>query len=187
MTEKESHMLVARYQGDKNLDQLAERLFELTGDASRKRVARDIAHSNRHLPQRRNQLLANAVPVGAVIAVPDTPGATPRDTVTALADEVAAATLTRVREAIRVAIPMLDARRQQSIDRATKTREVLESVEFSAAAEEVPALGAVAERLAEQRKEQIDLVERLATAQEVSVEIFRNTVRTLLEVAQRNS
>jgi hypothetical protein len=100
-------MRVTRFRGEQNVRDLVARLYQIDdGGPSASALGTELAEANRHLPMR-SRALADAIPKGTLIAVPDVEGTRPGRTTIALREaaadavqERATALLARVTEEI---------------------------------------------------------------------------------------
>jgi hypothetical protein len=177
---------VTRFEGDKDLDELADRVytFDAGGDVKTK-AARGIARANPHLHLRRGMGLVDAVPPGALIAVPDMPGATPKKTVPRIEDAAVGAILEHLSRNIQAAAGHLDAARERSIRRAAQVSADARSKDLKEAVANDPELQAAVAKAAERAKARLASLKKAAAIQEASLSSAEETMANLLEGIRR--
>jgi hypothetical protein len=180
-------MRVTRYQGEKNLQDLAGRLYKVGDPAAMAAVTAQLADANPNLPLGQPGALGKAIAPGTLIVVPDVVGATLTDASQPVGDAVGQALLERTKQAIAQMGPELEAERRQSVADLKTTLELIASKDFQAAAKRDKELAAALATVGENAKARLDDLDAAGGDQQLAIDGAQRAVEGLLELANSRS
>ena len=150
-------MRVTTYQGEKSLETLVRKLYQLDQPGTDLARAVDaVVAANPNLPLRQPGTLSKAIPKDTVIVVPDLEGATPTDNTQPVDVVTGQGILARMKDILDVLQPEFDAANERSTSELKETLDLIGSNLFLAAAKKDPNLAATLRSVSDNSRAGLD-------------------------------